>query len=272
MEVHATGEDVGTRQSTETQLSTVSTATDRLYFRRDAALLHSLQDDVDHIHLGINFLLHIVVLILDVYLHRAFTILLIHLLGNVLHEVLTVLKLAAVVIANDIAQLGLLTMALDAQQMIEALIAFCGLRNVGFGNVSIELTCQAAGVDHLALGISCVHTASLNGHLSRCGIEVLILQITDITAVHGVSPVTAELLDIEMVGAHADLLVGIEGHTNLTMLDFLVIPQVAHGLNDLCDAGLVISAKQRSAVGDNQVFALVGKQLWKFLRRRNDAR
>lgn len=32
MEVHATGEDVGTRQSTETQLCTISTATDRLTF------------------------------------------------------------------------------------------------------------------------------------------------------------------------------------------------------------------------------------------------
>ena len=272
MEVHTTGKDVGTGQSTETQLCTIGAATDRLHLWRDTTLLHSLQNDVDHIHLGIDLLLHVVVLILDGHRHRAFAILLVHLPGNVLHEVLTVLKLAAVVIANDIAQLGLLTMALDAQQMIEALIAFCGLRNVGFGNVSIELTCQAAGVDHLALGISCVHTASLNGHLSRCGIEVLILQITDITAVHRISPVTSELLHIEMVGTHADLLVGIEGHTNLAMLDLLVIAQVAHGLNYLCDARLVVGTEQRSAVGDNQILTFVGKQLWKFLRRRNDAR
>ncbi len=40
VEVDTAGEDVRTRQTLETELCSVGTATDRLYTRRNAALLH----------------------------------------------------------------------------------------------------------------------------------------------------------------------------------------------------------------------------------------
>ena len=84
-------------------------------------------------------------------------------------------------------------------------------------------------------------------------------------------PLAAELLDVEVVGAHAYLLVGVEGDAYLAVLDVGVLLQVDHGLYDLGDAGLVVGAEQRVAVGDDEVFAHVLQEFGKFLGRHGDA-
>ena len=49
VEVDTAGEDVRTRQTLEAQLGSVGTAADRLYTRRNAALLHRSEHDVDDV-------------------------------------------------------------------------------------------------------------------------------------------------------------------------------------------------------------------------------
>ena len=56
------------------------------------------------------------------------------------------------------------------------------------------------------------------------------------------------------------------------MLDFLVVAQVAHRLNDFCDARLVVSSEQGGSVGNDDVLALVCLEFREFLNARYDAR
>ena len=75
-----------------------------------------------------------------------------------------------------------------------------------------------------------------------------------------------------MVGTHAYLLVGVEAHADVAVLDLRMVTQVAHGLHDLCHAGLVVSAKQRRTVGDDKVLTFVCQELGELLRRGDNAR
>ena len=113
------------------------------------------------------------------------------------------------------------------------------------------------------------HTLAMN--LSRGSIEVLELQLTQVAAVDGVSPFAAKFLHIEVMGAHADFLIGIECHANLSVFNLLMVAQEAHGLHNLGDAGLVVGAKQRGAIGDDKVFAYVLQQFGELLRTADDA-
>ena len=214
-------------------------------------------------HVGVYLFLHVVVLVAQLNLDRALAVLLVHTGSDRLDEVLAVFKLLAVVVADDVAQLGFLAVAVDAQQMVEALIAVGGLGDVGLGNEGVELASQTTGVDHLALGITRVYAHTLDDDLGGSSIEVLILQVAQVAAIHGVGPLASELLDIEVMGTHAYLLVGIESHTDVAVLDFVVVTQIAHRLDNLGYTRLVVGTEQRVAVGHDDVLALVVEQLGK---------
>ena len=102
MEIATTCKDVRTWQTLERELCAIGSATDRLHLRSNTTLLHCLEHDVDDVHVGINLLLHVVVLILEVNCNCALAILLVHLLYAILDEVLAVLETVAVVVADDI--------------------------------------------------------------------------------------------------------------------------------------------------------------------------
>ena len=174
-------------------------------------------------------------------------------------------------VADDILHPGLLDMALDAQQMVEALIAFCGLGRLIGGEHRSELCCEGTGIDHLALGIARVDAHTFYIYARAGGIEVLELELAHIATVHGIGPLAAELPDIEMVGAHAYLLIRVEGDADIAVADLLMVAQIAHGLHDLCNAGLVVGSQQGVAVGDDQVFAYMLQQLGKLAGAADDA-
>lgn len=75
-----------------------------------------------------------------------------------------------------------------------------------------------------------------------------------------------------MMGTHADFLVGIEAHANVSVLYFIVVTQVTHGLHDLSNARFVVCSQQCCAVGDNQILADMRLQFREFLGCREDAR
>ena len=158
MEVDAAGKDIGARETSETQLGTVGSTTDRFNLGGDACLLHGFEHNVNHMHIGVYLFLHVVVLVAQLNLDRALAILLVHTGSDRLDEVLAVFKLLAVVVADDVAQLGFLAVAVNAQQMVEALVAVGGLGDVGLGNEGVELASQTTGVDHLALHNPCVRS------------------------------------------------------------------------------------------------------------------
>ena len=109
VEVAATSEDIWTWQTLERKLCTVCAATDGLHLRSDTTLLHRLEHDVDDVHVGVNLLLHVVVLVLKLNGDSTLTPLLVHLLDAILDEVLAILKAVAVVVAYDVRQSSLLT-------------------------------------------------------------------------------------------------------------------------------------------------------------------
>ena len=124
MEVDTSGEDVGAGETLEAQLRSVGTATYGLHLRTYTTFLHSLQHDVDDVHVRLNHLLHVVVLVLDLAIHSTLTVFLVHLPCTFRHQSLAGLKLVAVVVADDVCQLCLLGICVHAEQMEESFVAF----------------------------------------------------------------------------------------------------------------------------------------------------
>ena len=223
-------------------------------------------------HLRVNLLLHVVVLVVHRDAHRSLAVFFVHGDGLFLDEVLSFLKPFAVVVADNIAQLGLFDVALYAQQMVEALVAFGLFGRLVFWHPLGKLGSQPVGVDHLSLGIARMHAHALDGNLGRGCVEVLKLQVAQVAAVHRIGPLASETLHVEVVGAHADFLIGIEGDADVAVANLLVVAQPAHGLHNFSNAGLVVGSQQRGAVGHDKVFANMLQQFGELLRSAHDAR
>ena len=272
VEVDTAGEDVRTRQTLEAQLGSVGTAADRFYAWWNAALLHRSEHDINDVHVRINLLLHIIVLVVDNRLYGSVAILLVHLVHAVLDEILAVFKLVAVVISDDVAEFCLLAAALDADEMVETLVAFSLLRSLVLRNHVLEFHSQSACIHHLSLGIARMNAHALDDDLGSGSIEVLVFQVAQVAAIYGVSPVAAKLLYVEMMCTHTDFLVRIETYADISVLDFVVVAQIAHSLYDFSDARLVVSTQQGSTVCHDDILSLVSLQLWESLNARDDAR
>ena len=107
---------------------------------------------------------------------------------------------------------------------------------------------------------------ALDLHQRGGGVEVFALIFAHAAAVHRVGEVRAEALDVKVVRALADLLVGGEAHANFAVLQVGVgHKELAQG-HDLGDARLVVAAQQGGAVGDDQLVAHVTLQTFKFFR------
>ena len=88
VEIDSACEDVGAGEATEGELGTISAATDGLDLGGYAALLHGMHHDVDDVHLGVDLLLHVIVLILQLDGDCAFAVLRIHGVGTAADEAL----------------------------------------------------------------------------------------------------------------------------------------------------------------------------------------
>ena len=111
-----------------------------------------------------------------------------------------------------------------------------------------------------------MHTDAPDDNLGRGRIEVLELQFTDVAAIHGVGPVAAKALDVEMMGTHAYFLVGVEGYAYLAMTYLLMLLQIDHGLHDFGNARLVVGTQECRAIGDDEVLADVLEQFGELTR------
>ena len=74
-----------------------------------------------------------------------------------------------------------------------------------------------------------------------------------------------------MMGSQANLLVGIEAHANLPVLDLGMLLQIDHRLYNLRNTRFVISAQERGTVCHDEILADMVAQLGEFLHRSDDA-
>ena len=146
---------------------------------------------------------------------------------------------------------------LYSEQMIEALVAFGRLWSLVGRQHTDKLGSQHIGIHHLSLGISRMHAHSLDVHLCRSSIEVLVFEVAEVAAVHGISPLASELLHIKVVCSHTDFLVRVEAHAYVTVLYLVVVAQPAHGLHYFRNTCLVVSTEQSMTVCHDKVLSLV---------------
>ena len=107
---------------------------------------------------------------------------------------------------------------------------------------------------------------SLNTDLSGGCVEILELQLTNLTSIHRVGIVGAEFLNIELHDASADLLVGSESDLDLTMLEIRMFHDVLDSIHDLGDPAFVVSSQKGGAIGRDKGLAYVMEHLGEFRR------
>ena len=102
-----------------------------------------------------------------------------------------------------------------------------------------------------------MHAAPLYSHSRRFGAESRGVKIPGLAAVYGDAERAAELLHIDIVSRAPDLLVNREDRAHLRMPEGRILSDLPQDLKDHCHPGLVIGAKKRHAVGDDNVIALM---------------
>ena len=145
--------------------------------------------------------------------------------------------------------------------MVEALVAFGMGGGLGGGQEAHELRRQEGGVLHLVLGLAGVDVDAVDPDLGGRGVEVLILQLPDLAAVHGVGLLRGELGEVEVVRAPANLLVRREADGDLAVLLLRMGQEAGAGADDLGDACLVVRPQEGGAVGDDELLADVLREV-----------
>jgi len=159
VEIHAAGEDVRAWEAFEGKVCAICTATDRLDLRFDACHFHGFDrlfhDEIVWLHL----LTHVVVLVLDLQSGSAFTVFDIDEIDTLSYKLLLLLELLPVVVADDVAEIGLLDGTLETDDVEEAVITFCQLRTLADRKQVIEFHADKDGVLHLVLRVARVDIA-----------------------------------------------------------------------------------------------------------------
>ena len=87
-------------------------------------------------------------------------------------------------------------------------------------------------------------------HSGRC-VEVFIVDLVHVAAVHRIGEIGAEALDVEQIGSLANLLVGGEADADLAVGQIFRKDTLGHG-HDLGNARLVVGPQQGGAVGGDE--------------------
>ena len=243
----------------------VGAAANRLAERLDAHRAVGALRQPENLHARLDDLAHIAIGIPNAGLDGARAVLVVEILRGAHDRGLARLKLRAVVVADDVFQLRLLLVARHLAEVEEALVALGVLGRLGRRKHSGKLHGDARGVAHPVLRAARVDAPAVHDDGRGRRVEVFILDGADRAAVHGVGEIRAEAGNVEAVRAAADLLVRREADRDLPVRDGRVREQALARGQDLGDAGLVVRAEQRVAVGDDQGLALglrhVGKHL-----------
>ena len=183
------------------------------------------------------------------------------------------LHLRRVVVADDELDRRLLGTGGDLRRVDEALAL---LRRLGRAAVARqlgdEIGCELRRVHELPLRGARVGRTAPDRDRHLGGVEGLRLDLSQLGAVERVRELGSVALELEMVGAAGDLLVDGEADANRSVLEVGVPLQVRDGGHDLRDAGLVVCAEQRRAVGRDDVVTELLLQQRQLLGVEHDAR
>jgi len=207
VEVFAAGTEVGAGQALIAQAGAVRAATDGNFVGIHAYGSHGFLGTFNHIHDGLNALFHVEIAVHQSQLQSAFTVLLVDVFCSGNHDSLLLLKPYHVMVADDVAQGGLLYNTFHGGQVNEPFITGGMLRLLCGRQQTLELHGDVLGVHHLVLGGTGMDVQTVNNNLCACAIKVLILDLADRAAVGGLGVIGAEALNIDLIGATADFLV-----------------------------------------------------------------
>ena len=150
--------------------------------------------------------------------------------------------------------LGAIHRAFNAGEMIKALIPFGLLRALLFRYARMNFAGKRHGIDHHPFCGAGVDVITDDFHRHRRGVEVLKLQLANTTAIHGVGPLRAKGLNIEIFRPFAHLFIGRERHADIAVGNVFCLQHRQRG-HDLRHARFIIRAEQGFAVGGDERMA-----------------
>ena len=172
----------------------------------------------------------------------------------------------------NIGYVCLLNCAVYTNHVEESLITGSELRPLLHRKHSVKLHCNDDCIYHLVLCITRMHIASLDMDLCTGSIEILVLKLSNLSAVHCIGILCTKLLHIKLVHATSNLLVGSKTNLNLSVLELRVLHNVLHCSHNLCNTGLVICTKKGCSVGCNQSLANILPYLREICHRQSDSK
>ena len=255
MSVVSAGSNVRARQAAERELSTVGTTTSSNRLRLNANLAVCLKCIINQELVAVELLGHVAVLLVNFYTNGILAIALVQERSDILQDLLTVGKNLGVVVADDVAELDLGRGALDGNWVIEALVALGVLRTLEGGDHLLELGSHGDGVDHDVLGAAGVNHDTLEVDVGVSCVEALVVELAEGLAVDGVAVCCAKFVQVKQACTVTDLLVRDKRNLECRMSELRVVAQALEQGADLSHTGLIVSGKQRGAVGTNDVHA-----------------
>ena len=167
-----------------------------------------------------------------------------------------------VVVAQDDAQLDDRRVAGDLVDVDESLALVRRLRREAVARQpDDDLRGQLERVHEPVLAPAGMLGAPVDGHDEARRGERLVVQLAGGRAVERVRRLGPEALEVEVVGARAELLVGVEADAQRPVRKLGMRDQVRDRRHDLGDTRLVVGAEQRRAVARDQVVPDVIRQL-----------
>ena len=253
--VVSAGSNVRARQAAERELSAVGTATSSNRLRLNANLTVCFKCIIDQELIAVELLGHVAILLMNLNADGILAIALVQERGDILQDLLAVGKNLGVVVADDVAELDLGRGTLDGNWVIEALVALGVLRTLEGRDHLLELGSHGNCVDHDVLGATRVNHDALEVDVGVGGVEALVVELSEGLAVDGVAVCCAKFVQIKQACTMTDLLVRDKRNLERRMSELRVVAQALEQGADLSHTGLIVSGKQRGAVGANDVHA-----------------
>ena len=122
-------------------------------------------------------------------------------------------------VADDITQSALLYFTLHIRQMDKTFVTLGILGFLNSRKQTLVFHCNVLRVYHLVLSRTGMNIQAMKHHLGAGCIEILILDLTNGTAVGSVSVIRSESLYIKQIRTPADLLVGRKADLQRSMVD-----------------------------------------------------
>ena len=253
--VISAGSNVGAWQSAEGELGTIGTATSGNWLRLNTNLTICLKRIINQELVAVELLGHVAILLVNLNADGILAIALVQERGDILQDLLAVGKNLGVVVADDVAELDLGRGALDGDWVVEALVALGVLRALEGGDHLLELGSHGNCVDHDVLSAAGVNHDTLEVDVGVSCVEALVVELTEGLAVDGVAVCCAKFVQVKQACTVTDLLVRDKRNLERRMSELRVVAQTLEQRTNLSHTGLIVSGKQRGAVGANDVHA-----------------